>query len=612
MRRALLTFYPLSLLAFAWLLFAGRTEAASGQSEVAAQTAPPAGRVAPETNANVPQTAQQFHLRVESNLVVVRAVVRDSQGRALGNLTKENFRLFDNGEEQKISQFSVDAGTLGIRVGSGGSAERSALPGVTAALAAPRNIAFYFDDLNMALDEINSARDAADSYLGKSLQPPDRAAIFTSSGKVHTDFTSDWKTLHDALIRVFPIVSPRQCPDISDYQAERIVDYEDGDAIGLGVSDLRVRCKACPDANSSTTGKAGETPDLCPPPVIEGLVGEVKQEALVVLTQARQRSRRSIGMLNAIVLGMAHMSGQKEIILTSPGFISGDLEDEVNGVIDRALTAQIAISSLDPKGVALLMPGSDVSSDIDPRLISLMNSFALSRELYSTAALAQIAEETGGDFFHHDNDLQAGFARLGEEPVSYMLAFAPSNLDGKFHKLQVKLIDVKGTLQARRGYFAIRQPQDEKVEAAPDEKGTDQAAADKDQLRRLVASREEFHDLALDVSTTVGPSSGESKQLAVLVKLDLNTVRFRKDADRNVNTLIFVAGVYDDAGNWVTGEQKRFNLKLPDAELQDMRSKGVAIRNTFQLKPGTYLLREVVEDSEDHHLGATNRSVEVR
>ena len=134
--------------------------------------------------------------------------------------------------------------------------------------------------------------------------------------------------------------------------------------------------------------------------------------AILQSSQSWQRSQRSIGMLNAIVLGMARMYGQKEIILTSPGFIPRNLQDEVNHVIDRALNSQIVISSLDPKGVALLMPEVDVTSNFDPKFISLMNSFAGSRELYATAVLAQVAEETGGDFFHHNNDLNAGFARL--------------------------------------------------------------------------------------------------------------------------------------------------------------------------------------------------------
>ena len=41
-------------------------------------------------------------------LVVVRAVVRDSQGHAIGNLQQEDFQVFDKGKPQVITQFDVE------------------------------------------------------------------------------------------------------------------------------------------------------------------------------------------------------------------------------------------------------------------------------------------------------------------------------------------------------------------------------------------------------------------------------------------------------------------------------------------------------------------------
>lgn len=621
MRYRLSIYCVLLYVVFAVLALTPNGIAAGKNGETSGPPFQNVGQSAPTAGPSDAQNGSSFKLRVESSLVVVRVVVRDSHGRALGNLQKENFRLFDNDQEQKITHFSVEVTEGGIAVAPqpSTSAELNRVTPVQ-----PREIAFYFDDLNMALDEINGARDAADGYLAKSLRPPDRAAIFTSSGSVHTDFTSDLKALHDSLLRIIPIPNLKECPEISDYQAERIIEYEDEDALRLGVSDAKMRCHLVSQTGSAPDGRAsseargngasgvGHGPPVANQPEKMGdmptinspdpSVTFVKQEAELVMNQSWQRSHRSIGTLNAIVLGMTHMYGQKEIILTSPGFIPRQLEDEVNHVIDRALNSQIVISSLDPKGVAMLMPEADVTSNIDPNLISLMNSFAATRELYATAVLAQIAEETGGDFFHHNNDLNAGFARLVEEPVSYTLAFIPSNLDGKFHKLQVRLSDAKGTVQARRGYFALKQEPN---------KQSGQLDQSTEQLRQVVASREEFHQLALEASTQVEPSTGDSKELTVLVKLDLNSVRFRKDGERNVNTLIFVAGIYDGDGKWVRGEQKRVDLELPDAQLQDMRDRGVGLRETFLLNPGTYLLRLVVEDSEDHHLGAINREVKI-
>src|ERR1035438_7348006 len=59
--------------------------------------------------ASVPsaQNQEQFQLRVKSNLVVVRVVVRDAKGKPVEGLARQDFRLFDRGKEQSISEFEV-------------------------------------------------------------------------------------------------------------------------------------------------------------------------------------------------------------------------------------------------------------------------------------------------------------------------------------------------------------------------------------------------------------------------------------------------------------------------------------------------------------------------
>src|SRR5271154_3726165 len=50
-----------------------------------------------------------IRLKVTSNLVVVRVVVRDAQGKPVKGLRKEDFKLFDSGKEQPIAQFETES-----------------------------------------------------------------------------------------------------------------------------------------------------------------------------------------------------------------------------------------------------------------------------------------------------------------------------------------------------------------------------------------------------------------------------------------------------------------------------------------------------------------------
>jgi len=47
-------------------------------------------------------------LTAQSNLVIVRVVVRDSHGVPVTGLKKEDFRLLDRGKEQEVSQFDEE------------------------------------------------------------------------------------------------------------------------------------------------------------------------------------------------------------------------------------------------------------------------------------------------------------------------------------------------------------------------------------------------------------------------------------------------------------------------------------------------------------------------
>jgi Ca-activated chloride channel family protein len=73
--------------------------------------------------------------------------------------------------------------------------------------------------------------------------------------------------------------------------------------------------------------------------------------------------------------------------------------------------------------------------------------------------LRQIAEQTGGGYFELTwaQDLGAVFSRVADElHRQYALGFAPATLDGKTHKLEVKVARPGLTVRARRSYVAER------------------------------------------------------------------------------------------------------------------------------------------------------------
>jgi Ca-activated chloride channel family protein len=71
--------------------------------------------------------------------------------------------------------------------------------------------------------------------------------------------------------------------------------------------------------------------------------------------------------------------------------------------------------------------------------------------------LRKISDETGGGYFEllKSADLAPTFSRVAQELRSqYLIGFAPTALDGKVHKLEVKVTKPGMTVRARRSYLA--------------------------------------------------------------------------------------------------------------------------------------------------------------
>jgi len=71
--------------------------------------------------------------------------------------------------------------------------------------------------------------------------------------------------------------------------------------------------------------------------------------------------------------------------------------------------------------------------------------------------LRKISDETGGGYFEllKTAELAPTFSRVAQELRSqYLIGFAPAALDGKVHKLDVKVTRPGMTVRARRSYLA--------------------------------------------------------------------------------------------------------------------------------------------------------------
>jgi hypothetical protein len=85
-----------------------------------------------------------------------------------------------------------------------------------------------------------------------------------------------------------------------------------------------------------------------------------------------------------------------------------------------------------------------------------MQTGETSRDL-NHSAMQDVAQDTGGQAYYNTNNLSAALAHVVSNGTHYYaIAYAPTNaaMDGKFRRIQVKLVSGKGSLSYRRGYYA--------------------------------------------------------------------------------------------------------------------------------------------------------------
>lgn len=556
----------------------------------------------PSLQAEVTQQDSAPTFSTGVNLVLVPVVVRDSSGKAIGDLHREDFQLYDKGKLQVISKFYVERPSAPIMLHNDTvETDPEGKPASTAQTqpsgpVAGRFVAWVFDDVHISAQDLLRSRLAAEKQLVNSIEPGTRAGLFTTSGRIMIEFTNDPDKLREGLNRILPTpTSPEglvKCPDISYYQADLIVNMNDTQALQAGEQEYVTCNPPQPGTSIAQAMQAAEQP--------------VRSAAIEELSYGDRDTRNALDVLKNVIRRMATLPGSRNIVLVSPGFyLTQDHRIPESELIDRAIRANVTINALDARGVYVIIPGGDAST---PTAVNLSAGLKTQYQLASARAdsdvMAELATATAGTFVENTNDLMDGLKRTASQPeYIYILGFSPPDLkfDGSFHGLKVAIVKPKGAgmnLQARRGYYVQKH-------------ATDPVEQAKQQVEEAFFSREEYKDLPIELHTQYFKTGQNKARVSILARIDVRQLHYRKADDRNNDILTVVGGVFDRDGNYVAAIQKIVQMKLKDQTLASIPAGGITVRNTMDVPSGSYVVRLVVRDSEGQLMSAQNGALEI-
>ena len=105
-----------------------------------------------------PEIEENDIVRVSTNLITVPAEVLDRNGRYIGNLQKQDFRIFENGVEQELAYF--------------------------APVEQPFTVALLLDVSGSTQTQLQAIRTAANTFI-KRLRPNDQLILISFDGKIN-------------------------------------------------------------------------------------------------------------------------------------------------------------------------------------------------------------------------------------------------------------------------------------------------------------------------------------------------------------------------------------------------------------------------------------------
>src|SRR5437870_2492697 len=146
-------------------------------------------------------------LRVSTSLISVPTVVMDRSGRYIANLRKEDFRIYEDGVEQKIADF--------------------------ASVSKPFTVALMLDVSGSTQFELAQIRDAANAFVSR-LRFNDRVMAITFDGQIHVlSEPTDVATIRRSKLHIPPVTDGTVLYDAVDFALKRMAQIPGRKAIVL-------------------------------------------------------------------------------------------------------------------------------------------------------------------------------------------------------------------------------------------------------------------------------------------------------------------------------------------------------------------------------------------
>nr|HEV7955420.1 VWA domain-containing protein [Candidatus Acidoferrales bacterium] len=522
-------------------------------------------------------------LRVLTRLVQISVIADNGNGKPVTGLTKDDFNVFDQGQEQKIEYFAEQS----IQSLSATAAATAPPPDIFSnrfeqKAGAPTSATVILMDMrNTRSQDMVYARKQVDKFLSQ-IQPQDRVALYSLTNKLTIlhDFTDNAASLMTALKGVtnaddFRIgASEPGAADTGDANLNASVNAANGRVAEFYMNDRVERTalaiKVIADHLKGLPGRKN----------LIWVSGAFPIQILTAEGPTPQAAEQK---------GSGAGSGPATGLITGVTSYTDQIEDAARSLN----TADVAVYPVDARG--LIGNPSGVNKP-GPRgglatMRANMGSSFPARDNFDT--MNTFAERTGGRAFYNTNDIQGAVRKaIDDSSVTYVLGYYPANTnwDGKFRQLKVRTDKPGVHLRYRLGYYALA---DAPVTAA--------------QKAELLTDAEwsplESTDLGLEIKADPIDAPG-SREIQLQVRIASNQLHFEQTDGHWRDSLEVVWIEIAASGKQIGSTTKHIAMDVPQDSFDLFTSQGTSFNQRFKVSPEAVELRAVVRDGGSQAIGS--------
>ncbi|MGB0045894.1 MAG: VWA domain-containing protein, partial [Terriglobales bacterium] len=504
-------------------------------------------------------------------------VVVDKAGNHIHALKKENFKVEENGKQQKIAVCEEVTAT------NARLTQATNPPGTFSNLAqnadSPRNVVVIaLDTLNTPFLDQATGRKQLVQYLADNLgSVPVMAMVVIGSKGVTTisGLTSDPDSLLNALKKVrseFPALQGVS-NDAQELAAIRGAMTGIGPILSPGNPATQIR-------QFISEGDA--------------IYGGYEQDRAIENTMQAFLS---------IAWSLSGIPGRKSLIWATGGFpFIMDSPSAVPGghlsvLYERAMgalnDAQVSIYPVDVRGLVDLSSTGDASrrGTVNEQAFAVRNTNRSWLQGSKIDTLKDFAAMTGGKAYYDSNDLAAGFKLAVEDSSSYYLIgyyLDTHNTKPGWRKLKVKVAHKDVEVRARTGFLVTNATMNPDLTHEAD-------------VGFALTSPFDSTGIPLSVQWGGAAPDGDKKKVAFALHLPATGVTI--EGDQNAFNVDFMAqAVKNDAPPTNVGSTAKGTFTAE--ALTKVKSEGIFYKNAFHLPPGDYQVKFVVRDNVSGRIGS--------